>query len=608
MSFSRINRTRHRRVALSAAFAVVTASLAVVPAGPASAGDPTVRTQIFNYTGGSQSFVVPPRIKVVAFNLFGGSGGAVGGGQGGQLTGLILTTPGETLVVTPGGSGGNFVAPAGGFNGGGSGGTGDYNGGGGGGASDIRGAQGVIAVAGGGGGGANISGGVGGAGGALVGSPGTDGLRCGSSTNPVAYEDPAQQADHVSTGGGGGDPLRGGGAGGTSTGNGSPGGSGGRGSGGSGGTAGPGGYTGGGGGGGGYYGGGGGAGGFDGSLQAALRQCTGGGGGGGSSFFGLPAVAVTAQPGVWPLAGHAVFSWLDDGGPTPVVVQGGAPQNKFVGQAASVTATVLDQDGRPLSGRTVTFERTGANPGTTSAVTNGIGVATTTYVGARGGVDAIQASTPTIGGVTVSGATAVAWVGELGNGTPSAVGKAGFNGTASLPTFPCPPSANNCDGTFSGDWQGTISGFSGPNEFTAAWATTTGGITATFDYWESSCLAGTETILGGADGRGSASTKPGEAHGTWKAPGEMLPRNVIGVSITFEFLWDRVVNGAVLSLSPVSLTLNVEGLGPRTVLTEIQLGEAVFVPESSDNTPVPSCLTPLQNVHGRIAGTVDLIG
>lgn len=110
--------TRERRISawrMFIAFAVVSAvvagTLTVPPPPPAAAGDPTVRTQTFSYNGASQTFVVPDRIKVVAFNLFGGSGGGIQFGTAGGVRGLILTTPGQSLTVTPGDKGGEYGNP-----------------------------------------------------------------------------------------------------------------------------------------------------------------------------------------------------------------------------------------------------------------------------------------------------------------------------------------------------------------------------------------------------------------------------------------------------------------------------------------------------------------
>jgi hypothetical protein len=427
---------RNCRWPIAVVVATLTSLMSVPLAEPAAADNPTVQTRTFSGPG-SFTFTVPPRIKVVAFNLMGAGGGGfavnqsgvradVGQGLGGRLSGLVVTKPGESLSVQLGGrgapghgipSGSIDTVPgsgAGGSNGGGA--SGGSGAGGGGGMSTIAGPNGVFAVAGGGGGGHLVPG-YGGAGGGLVGAPGTNGWVCGTSTNPAPQNDPTHQADGVSTGGLGGTPVLGG-PGGTST-YGAAGGAGGHLQGGSGGSAAssdnvlPGG-----GGGGGWYGGGGGAGGFSkGSGSVNTSHCSGGGGGGGASFFTPPgvnttgAVGVTAEAGVWPLDGHAVFSWFDDGGPTPAVVT--VPPvavSPFQSQTVTVTATVRDQDGNPMGGKVVAFERRGRNPGTATPTTNGNGDAFMTYTGITGGgADVITATTPSLLGVPVGGVGSVTW-------------------------------------------------------------------------------------------------------------------------------------------------------------------------------------------------------
>jgi hypothetical protein len=229
--------------------------------------------QTFTFTGGVQTFVVPPGVTLLHVDAFGAQGGQgdAPGGKGGRVETTIAVTPGETLYIVVGGagsnSGGGGAPGPGGFNGGGDGGqgisffspTGSFYGGGGGGASDIRRGGTALAnriVVAGGGGGGGIGGnivGPGGAGGDTQAAPGTN-------------ADGAQ-------GGGGGTQLAGG-AGGVSTTGGTAGTNGGPGIGGPGG-GGNSNSRGGGGGGAGYFGGGGGGGG---------NTFGGGGGGGGSSF------------------------------------------------------------------------------------------------------------------------------------------------------------------------------------------------------------------------------------------------------------------------------------------------------------------------------------
>ena len=234
-------------------------------------------TEVFEFTGSQQTFVVPAAITELTVSAAGASGAActVGTiGLGGKTTATIPVTPGETLIVLVGGIG--SCGGSGGFNGGGRGGSGVRPGGDGGGASDVRQGGGSLSnrvvVAGGGGGS------IGGSGGATMGASGFS----------------------SQTGGGGGSQTAGGqgglgclGCGGGSLGV--------LGAGGDGAAAcsGPDAY-GGGGGGGGYFGGGGGGG-------SGNAPC--GGGGGGSSYAEPTATNVNMQQGISSNNGQVAISW-----------------------------------------------------------------------------------------------------------------------------------------------------------------------------------------------------------------------------------------------------------------------------------------------------------
>lgn len=180
---------------------------------------------VFNYTGASQDYIVPPGVVSVQIEAWGGQGQALTiedydgstGGLGGYATGELAVTPGETLTIFVGGAGADGVA---GFNGGGLGGVGTPTTGGGGfagsggGASDVR-AGGtaltdrVIVAGGGGGGGRDYvngscvpcgTGGNGGGGGGLTGTDGEDPAGSGF-LNPGA----GGEGGTPSAGGAGGD-------------------------------------------------------------------------------------------------------------------------------------------------------------------------------------------------------------------------------------------------------------------------------------------------------------------------------------------------------------------------------------------------------------------
>ncbi len=140
----------------------------------------------FNFTGGQQSFVVPPGVNTINIQAWGAQGAdasVVGlGGLGGFAQGNLTVTPGQTLEIFVGGQGTpvddqNFGG--GGFNGGGDARGGNNIGnerGGGGGASDVR-AGGTefsqrVIVAAGGGGASGTETRFGGAGGGLTGGDG----------------------------------------------------------------------------------------------------------------------------------------------------------------------------------------------------------------------------------------------------------------------------------------------------------------------------------------------------------------------------------------------------------------------------------------------------
>ncbi len=250
----------------------------------------------FNYTGGSQNFTVPTCATTVYLVAYAASGGELNasnpGGLGGGSGATIPATPGESLAIFVGGTGGIgslYSAGAGGFNGGGAGpppmGSDFAGGNGGGGATDVR--QGGSALANrvlvaGGGGGSGYSTpfqtAYGGYGGGLAGQSGGDGY-CGGSF----FKGKGGGGGTQSAGGTGGAGTNGGslGVGGAGVGYcGSP----------SGDTR-----YGSGGGGGGYYGGGGGN--------------AGAGGGGGSAFAEASATNVILNSNVNSGDGFALICW-----------------------------------------------------------------------------------------------------------------------------------------------------------------------------------------------------------------------------------------------------------------------------------------------------------
>ena len=95
-------------------------------------------TQTFNYTGNTQTWVVPQCVTSIDIDVAGAQGGGSNGGNGSLITGTLSVTPGQTLQINVGGQG---ACPGSGYNGGGAGSTASGSSNfscGGGGASDIR--------------------------------------------------------------------------------------------------------------------------------------------------------------------------------------------------------------------------------------------------------------------------------------------------------------------------------------------------------------------------------------------------------------------------------------------------------------------------------------
>jgi hypothetical protein len=295
-----------RRTFTRAAAAAALIAGSIAAGGIAGAQDES--SESFDFTGDSQTFVVPADVCSIDVDALGAAGndeeqidnepsglsrlqGQVladlpAGGLGGRATGTIAVTPGQELTINVGGQGaGSADGFVGGFNGGGDGGlTEEDPGGGGGGASDVRTGAGLadrLIVAGGGGGAGGEGEGVGGDGGGETGGDGADsgadtpggggGTQTAGGLAPTGFDDTSENGA-LGVGGGGGvgsDSNDGGG-----------------------------------GGGGGYYGGGGGAG--------DEEESDDGGGGGGGSGFG-PA-GTTFEDGVNEGDGSVVLSWTTDPG------------------------------------------------------------------------------------------------------------------------------------------------------------------------------------------------------------------------------------------------------------------------------------------------------
>jgi hypothetical protein len=224
--------------------------------------------------GTDQTWTVPAGVTQATFDVYGAQGGYDfgTGGDGGETTALLSTTPGTTFTVVAAGQGGTpfselAVPQAGGFGGGGAGGSNFVVGAGGGGASSVSEGGTLLLVAGGGGGGADVCENTCSDGGSGGGLSGTAGSASGLTFTPTGGAPGTQAGPGVAAGDATSGAL------------------------GKGGTGSPGGgpcpfsYTGSGGGGGGYFGGAGGDG------------CTGGGGGSGYAAPGLSPAFTTGVRG-----------------------------------------------------------------------------------------------------------------------------------------------------------------------------------------------------------------------------------------------------------------------------------------------------------------------
>ncbi len=135
---------RSSRGFLAALIGVVTPGVVVIPLTLAMAGPAPIQTVSFHLSGHAEHWTVPAGVsalRVVADGARGGQGGPRGlGGHGAEESAIVSVTPGDTIQVMVGGSGGQVRTggfPDGG-NGGHQGGPAGNDGGGGGGASSVE--------------------------------------------------------------------------------------------------------------------------------------------------------------------------------------------------------------------------------------------------------------------------------------------------------------------------------------------------------------------------------------------------------------------------------------------------------------------------------------
>ena len=139
---------------------------------------------------------------------------------------------------------------------------------------------------------------------------------------------------------------------------------------------------------------------------------------------GLISVASTAAPGNYPLTyqlctadlpaecSTAIITLQVDSPTAPAMTLAPSPATLTAGESETVQATVLDGNGNPAVGASVTFTiNSGPDGGDTfTATTNSSGVATYTFTGTGAGTDNITAvATLSGGGGTATSTTTVQW-------------------------------------------------------------------------------------------------------------------------------------------------------------------------------------------------------
>jgi RHS repeat-associated protein len=105
--------------------------------------------------------------------------------------------------------------------------------------------------------------------------------------------------------------------------------------------------------------------------------------------------------------GSAVVSLLPP--PLPITFSASAQSPYTTGSAQAFSATLLDQDGTPEPGVTVTFTVSGANSNIGSSATSSNGIATYTYTGVNSGSDTIQATAVVKGQLLTSNSISASW-------------------------------------------------------------------------------------------------------------------------------------------------------------------------------------------------------
>lgn len=193
----------------------------------------------------------------------------------------------------------------------------------------------------------------------------------------------------------------------------------------------------------------------------------------------------------------------------------------------------------------------------------------------------------------------VALVAPLVGPTPAQAANAGggsiaFEGTASLPKFPCaPPQPGDfpCSGTFTGRVGGALSGVHGPNN--TPWAieiVTSPRQIATFNYFDE-IEPGVPCFEGMARASGTVTAGLGEVFGAYGST-LPVPLPVTAIEMTFQFDWRRIGTAAVMEFTSTKVVLTVTGLASPVTVVDVPdrsgsgipavspgYGGAVFVPD-----------------------------
>ena len=139
---------------------------------------------------------------------------------------------------------------------------------------------------------------------------------------------------------------------------------------------------------------------------------------------------------------------------------------------------------------------------------------------------------------------------------PKASSTIAFDGTASLPSFPCPsatPGENPCLGTFSGSEDAAFAGDNAAGLWTLNMSTP---LAIDFAYSDA-IQPGVPCAEGQAAGAVSINAASGQVLGAWTNRVD-IPYLIKEATLSFRFSWTRVGATAVLDLADVSLWIHIQ--------------------------------------------------